>query len=82
MIIVLRCTVFGRRVYALGSNKAIARLCGIPTLRLKALMYKVSGLFYGLAGLMQLSRLQQGDPMVAVGLDVDVIAAVVMVVRV
>jgi ribose transport system permease protein len=78
MTVVLNRTVFGRRVYALGSNEATARLCGVPTLRLKTWMYTISGLFYGLAGLMQLSRLQQGDPTVAIGLELDVIAAVVI----
>ena len=38
----------------------------------------VSGVFVGLAGLMQLSRLRQGDPTVAVGLELDIIAAVVI----
>ena len=78
MTVVLRRTVFGRRVYALGSNEATARLCGVPTVRLKIWMYTLAGLFYGLAGLMQLSRLQQGDPTVAIGLELDVIAAVVI----
>lgn len=78
MTVVLKRTVFGRRVYALGSNEATARLCGIPTLQLKTWMYTIAGLFYGLAGLMQLSRLQQGDPTVAIGLELDVIAAVVI----
>lgn len=78
MTVVMTRSVLGRRIYALGSNEATARLCGVPTLRLKCLMYVIGGLFYGLAGLMQLSRLQQGDPTVAIGLELDVIAAVVI----
>lgn len=78
MTVVLMRTVFGRHIYALGSNEATARLCGIPTLRLKLYIYSVAGLFYGMAGVMQLSRLQQGDPTVAIGLELDVIAAVVI----
>jgi ribose transport system permease protein len=75
---VLRRTVFGRRVFALGSNEAAARACGIATDRLKILTYSAAGLLFGLAGVMQLSRLRQGDPTVAVGTELDVIAAVVI----
>jgi ribose transport system permease protein len=78
MTLVLARTIFGRRVYALGSNEAAARLCGIPTRMLKIQLYMLAGVFYGLAGVMQLSRLQQGDPTVAIGLELDVIAAVVI----
>src|SRR3989442_13923474 len=45
---------------------------------MKLLIYAVAGLFFGLAGLMQLSRLRQGDPTVANGLELDIIAAVVI----
>src|SRR5688500_5382045 len=63
--LILRNTVFGRHVFALGSNEATARLCGIPTTRLKIMIYTLAGCFFGLAGLFQLSRLRQGDPTVA-----------------
>jgi ribose transport system permease protein len=76
--IVLRRTVFGRRVFALGSNEAAARACGIPIDRLKLWIYGVAGLLFGLAGAMQMSRLRQGDPTVAIGTELDVIAAVVI----
>jgi ribose transport system permease protein len=75
---VLRRTVFGRRVFALGSNELAARACGIATERLKLAIYGSAGLFFGLAGVMQLSRLRQGDPTVAIGTELDVIAAVVI----
>jgi ribose transport system permease protein len=75
---VLRQTVFGRRVFALGSNEAAARACGIATDRLKLVTYGAAGLLFGLTGVMQLSRLRQGDPTVAVGTELDVIAAVVI----
>ncbi|MGH9765079.1 MAG: ABC transporter permease, partial [Blastocatellia bacterium] len=76
--IVLRSTVFGRRVFALGSNEAAARACGIPINRLKIWIYSLAGLFVGLAGVMQMSRLRQGDPTVAVGVELDIIAATVI----
>ncbi len=78
MAIVLRQTVFGRYIFAIGSNEATARLCGIRVPLQKFLIYSIAGLFFGLAGLMQFSRLTQGDPSVAIGLELDVIAAVVI----
>jgi ribose transport system permease protein len=78
MAFVLRDTVFGRRVFALGSNEAAARACGIAVSRLKLGVYSLAGLFFGLAGVMQMSRLRQGDPTVAIGTELDVIAAVVI----
>jgi ribose transport system permease protein len=78
MALVLRNTVFGRHVFALGSNEAAARACGINTSALKIRIYALAGFFFGLAGVMQMSRLRQGDPTVAVGVELDVIAAVVI----
>jgi ribose transport system permease protein len=76
--VVLRRTVFGRHVFALGSNETAARACGIQTSRLKLWIYSLGGLLFGLAGVMQMSRLRQGDPTVAVGVELDIIAAVVI----
>jgi len=76
--VVLRYTVFGRRVFAIGSNEAAARACGIPVDRLKVWIYGLAGLLFGLSGVMQMSRLRQGDPTVAIGTELDVIAAVVI----
>jgi ribose transport system permease protein len=78
MAVVLHYTVFGRHVFAIGSNEATARLCGIRTKRTKIIIYSIAGLFCGLSGIMQFSRLTVGDPTVAVGLELDIIAAVVI----
>ena len=78
MSVVLNRTVFGRRVFAIGSNEIAAKACGIRVDRMKLYIYSLGGLFFGLAGLMQMSRLRQGDPTVAVGVELDVIAAVVI----
>lgn len=71
-------TVFGRQVYALGSNEAAARLCGVPVLRTKILLYVLGGAAVGLSGLLELAKLHQGDPTTAGGRELDVIAAVVI----
>jgi ribose/xylose/arabinose/galactoside ABC-type transport system permease subunit len=74
----LRYTVLGRHIFAVGSNEQTARLCGVRVPRVKLLVYTISGALAGLAGLMQFSRLTVGDPTVAMGKELDVIAAVVI----
>jgi len=75
---VLRYTVFGRYVFALGSNEATARLCGINVPGVRIAVYTLAGLFVGLAGLYQFSRLTSGNPTSGVGIELKVIAAVVI----
>ena len=76
--VIMRRTVFGRYIFAIGANETTSRYCGIRVPRQKVMIYTLAGLLFGLAGLMQLSRLTQGDPTVAVGLELDIIAAVVI----
>jgi ribose transport system permease protein len=78
MVVVMRRTVFGRYIFAIGANEAAARLSGIRVRLQKVMIYTLAGLFFGVSGLMQLSRLTQGDPTVAIGLELDIIAAVVI----
>lgn len=78
MALIMRQTVFGRYIFALGANEAAARLSGIRVRLQKVFIYAVAGIFFGIAGMMQLSRLTQGDPTVAIGLELDIIAAVVI----
>jgi ribose transport system permease protein len=78
MAVVMRRTVFGRYAFAIGANEAAARLSGVRVGLQKVLIYTFAGLFFGAAGMMQLARLTQGDPTVAIGLELDIIAAVVI----
>jgi ribose/xylose/arabinose/galactoside ABC-type transport system permease subunit len=78
LAVVLRYTVFGRYVFALGSNEATARLCGINVRWNKIAIYTLGGLFVGIAGLYQFSRLTVGNPTSGAGLELKVIASVVI----
>ncbi len=74
----LRFTVFGRHVFALGSNETAARLCGINVPWMKIAVYTLAGLFFGIAGIYQFSRLSVGQPTSGLGVELKVIAAVVI----
>jgi len=78
VFLLLRFTVWGRYFYAIGSNEATARLCGIPIRRTKILIYTLAGLLTGWAGILQFARSGTGRHDVAAGLELDVIAAVVI----
>ncbi len=74
----LRYTPLGRHVFAIGSNEQTARLCGVAVEKVKLFVYSFAGAFSGLAGVMLMSYQEQGDPTGAVGMELDVIAAVVI----
>lgn len=76
--LILRYTVFGRHVFALGSNEQTARLCGLNVPALKVAVYTLGGLFIGLAGVFQFAKLKVGNPTSGVGMELKVIAAVVI----
>ncbi len=76
--VLLSFTRFGRHIVACGSNVANARLCGIDVARVTILVYLIAGLFSGLAGVLEFSTLTVGDPTDSVGLELEVIAAVVI----
>lgn len=76
--IVLRYTVFGRYIYAIGSSEPTARLCGIPVGRTRLTVYVLAGLFAGTAGLLRFAHTSSGDPNTGDGLELEVIAAVVL----
>jgi ribose/xylose/arabinose/galactoside ABC-type transport system permease subunit len=68
----------GRHIFAVGSNEQTARLCGVPVERTKVLVYVLGSGFAALAGVLQFSYLTVGDPTTAAGMELDVIAAVVI----
>ncbi len=74
----LRHTVLGRHMFAIGSNEHTARICGVRVERTKLWIYTLGGLLTGFAGLMQFCRLTVGDPTAARGMELDIIAAVVI----
>ena len=75
---ILRRTAFGIHVVAIGSSESTARLCGVPVVRSKIIVYALCGLGAGVAGAVMLGRLGVGDPTTAVGLELSIIAAVVI----
>jgi ribose transport system permease protein len=76
--ILLSRTKFGRYVYAIGGNQEAARVSGIPVARVKASVYIISGVCAGIGGIIEAARLFSGDPQAGLGLELDVIAAVVI----
>jgi ribose transport system permease protein len=75
----LRYTRFGRHVFAVGSNEQTARLCGVNVTRTKLAVYILAAGLTGFAGVLQYSYENgSGDPTTARGLELDVIAAVVI----
>ena len=71
-------TRFGRNVYAIGGNESSARLMGLPVARTRIGVYALSGLCMSLAGVISVMYMGSGDPARAVGMELDVIAAVVI----
>jgi ribose transport system permease protein len=75
---VLRYSVFGRHLFAVGSNEATARLCGVNVPLVKVAVYVLGGTFVGVAGMYQFARLGEGNPTSGTGMELRIIAAVVI----
>jgi ribose/xylose/arabinose/galactoside ABC-type transport system permease subunit len=75
---ILRYSVFSRYLFALGSNESTARLCGINVTWNKIAVYTIAGLFVGVAGIYQFSLLSAGNPTSGIGMELKIIAAVVI----
>ena len=76
--IILSKTCFGRYIYAVGSNREVAKLSGINVTKMKLSVYVISGFLAALAGLVLASKLQNGQATAANGYELNAIAAVAM----
>jgi rhamnose transport system permease protein len=76
--LILSYAAVGRRLYAVGSSPEAAKMAGIPSARLVILAFVVSGALAGLAGFMYLSRIGTITTRAAQGLELQVVAAVVV----
>ncbi|SEB01063.1 MAG: L-arabinose ABC transporter permease AraH [Paraburkholderia sp.] len=74
----LKKTVFGKNVLAVGGNSEAALLAGLPVTRIKITVFVLQGLVTGFAGVMLASRMSLGDPKTSVGLELGVISACVL----
>ena len=71
-------TVYGRYVYAIGSNEEAVRLSGVKTDFYKIMIYTTAGLFSSFTGVMMTSRLGSAQPVMGSGYEMNAIAAVVL----
>jgi ribose transport system permease protein len=76
--IVMRYTNYGRAMYAIGGNAVASHLAGLPTKRYQLIAFVLSGLSAGVAGIFLTSQLGAGAPQAAFGLELSVIAAVIL----
>jgi len=76
--ILLTRTVFGRHVVGIGTNEEAMRLAGIDPRPIRIIVFALTGLMAGLAGLMTAARLEAADPNAGGGIELQVIAAVVI----
>jgi ribose transport system permease protein len=75
---VLKHTVFGRNVYAVGDNDSAAELCGIPVKRMTLIVYILGGIATAVSALLLASRLNSAQPNAGLGFEFQVISAVVL----
>ena len=77
-LFLLRLTVYGRYVYAIGGNEEATRFSGVRTGRVKIATYALSGMFAALAGICQAGQEMQGDPEAGQTYELTAIAIVVI----
>jgi ribose transport system permease protein len=77
-VIVTRRMVFGRHLYAVGSNPLTARLAGLSLNRIRVAVYTLAGTLSGVAALIVIARLDSAQPNAGLGYELDSIAAVVI----
>jgi simple sugar transport system permease protein len=76
--LILRYTMFGRSIYAIGGDEESARRAGIPVASTKVFIFALVGVLAGFAGMMHVTRVGLANPYELVGSELDVIAAVVL----
>lgn len=76
--VLLRSTILGRHIVAIGSNEQTARLCGVEVTQTKLAVYTLASCLAAVAGVLQYAYLTVGDPTTASGMELDIIAAVVI----
>jgi ribose transport system permease protein len=74
----LKKTVFGHRVYAIGGNRQAAYLAGINVKKVETIVYVIAGTLYGVASMVLTGRLSAAVPNAAQGLELNAVAAVVI----
>lgn len=76
--VLLHCTSFGRRIYAIGNNEFAARFSGIPVERMKFTLFLLTGVMSGIAAVCLTSRLGSTRPSIAQGWELEVVTMVVL----
>ncbi len=74
----MRYTVFGRNVFAIGSSESTARLCGINVSGTMIAVYTIAGFFVAIGGLLYFADVKNGNPSDGTGKELEIIAAVVL----
>jgi ribose transport system permease protein len=76
--VLMKQTILGRHIYAIGGNERAARQCGVPVIQTKVLVYMISGLCAGIGGMLMGARLGAVSPGVGQGLEFEAITAVIL----
>jgi rhamnose transport system permease protein len=76
--VVLRFTVAGRRLYAMGNNPVAAQFSGIAVARIKFILFGLTGLMAGLAAVLLTSRIGSTRPNIALGWELEIITMVIL----
>ncbi|MFK8113919.1 MAG: ABC transporter permease [Rubripirellula sp.] len=76
--LLMRFTVFGRNIFAIGSSESTARLCGINVPMTLVAVYTLAGFFVAVGGLLYFADVKNGNPSDGTGKELEIIAAVVL----
>ena len=77
-IYIMKYTAFGRSIYAIGGNQESARLSGINVEKVKTLVFMISAMLCGVAGVLLTAKVRSGDPTCANGWEMDTIAGAII----